>query len=225
MKKDKLIIFLGLIFINLPGKSQNSDASLVFWNKFKNKDLPIAITQNSARDFAEFIWEGNLRKKNIYPEIEIAELPYLSERKEAIPSYLRRRYVALYQITVNHPFRLVLYKKETNPFDDEEHPDDGKEWMILATFDKSGKLIDKFILGGFVVHKTDQYGWIDKNFNITTQKFDFLPSNDYKYTNAIETKMKYVLKNDGHFVKLDSISKKGKFKTIKDKEGYYPYPN
>ena len=207
----KLLILMSLFFTCSTVQENNSFNK--YLKGFMTHDLPFKVKMDNIYAFNDMIYDTNTDRhiKNVYLVIDTSNYIFLRQKREnKNKNNITYRY--LYQFTTTKDYHPVIILEDYF-FDDEIN----EMWFHLYIYNNDGNIIDDKVIGGYKIDYKEQYFTIDKELNITSTMFEFLPSpdGDDSHLYAKRVIKKYNITDTGKIFTQSTTEKKAKFEITK----------
>lgn len=205
----KIILVISILF---SGCSQNNHES--YLKKFKDIELPLNINRANIFDFNNMIFNETTEThvKNVYPVLDSTYYNYINLKENNNEVIINYR--CIYKFNLDNFNQAVIVS--------EDHIVDGEEqaiWFRLYTYNSEGAIIDNLLIGGYKIDYKEQFFILDKNRNIRTTMFEFLPPPDNDYDNIYAKRIsnKYKISDSGKIIQQEEErEKEAKFSITHD---------
>lgn len=197
----KLVLIIGLLF----SCTSISDLQEEYLKLFKSVELPISIDRANIYEYNKIVFNKNTEthQRSEYPMLSSSNYKYIETKDIG-----QIEYRCLYKFELSDDIWATIII--------EDHMEDcevNEACFVLYTYNKQGEIIDSLLLGGYEIDYKEQFFTIDREMNINTELFEFLPppDNDYDFMYAKKVIKNYKLQVSGKIIHQTESEKKSKF--------------
>ncbi len=197
----KLILIIGLLF----SCTSTSDFQEEYLRHFNRTELPFSIDRANIFEYKKIVFNKitETHHRSEYPILDSSNYKYIKTKDVDEIEY---RCLYKFELSDDNWATIII---EDYIEDDEIN----EVWFVLYTYNRQGEIIETLLLGGYKIDYKEQFYSIDKELNISTELYEFLPppDNDYDNIYAKKTTKKYKLLTTGKILKQEEIEEKEKF--------------